>query len=388
MSDQNLEEDIKEYGVEWLIIEQSIKDFTIEKNKDLFIELLQKNSINWGCLLDHAFRQKIVPMLVYKLIETQMFSKCPSYLQAYLRLLLDYNQMKTEIYRKEAQRIVQCFLEENIHYVCTKGIVLESTLYDGKGFRSLSDIDFIVAPKDRNVVIQKLSDLGYDMGVYSWEKRLPIKYTRQQYLKYIVTGNKIPNHFLVLDKSVLPCVYTGFDMSLGWTGFPYEIDVEKALRHVEYFSFPGEAVPICTFDCCYHYMYIILHLIKHAWSTYLQQTENDCNLSQFCDVIWYWRKYRDELLLNFVNIIKENNVLQPVVWVLAHTDRTFKTSIVHDLGLDAEVSEEWLQTTISKTGYRRLLAVSMRRKLFLVNKNDAYIDVKMNNEKNKEGRKL
>ena len=52
MSDQNLEEDIKEYGVEWLIIEQSIKDFTIEKNKDLFIELLQKNSINWGCLLD------------------------------------------------------------------------------------------------------------------------------------------------------------------------------------------------------------------------------------------------------------------------------------------------------------------------------------------------
>lgn len=212
------------------------------------------------------------------------------------------------------------------------------------------------------------------MGIFDWESRMPRKYNRAQYLKYVITGNKIPNHFLVLNDHILPCVYTGFDMSLGWTGFPYEVDVEKALNHTSEIQIPGGIVPICTFDCSYHYMYIILHLIKHAWSEYLQVTENDCNLSQFCDVIWYWNAYKDNLINNFVNVIRENNVVKPIVWVLAHTDRTFNTTIVHELGLDREVDEDWLHVTINKTGKTRKLAVSMRKKLFFIDKNAAYFN--------------
>ena len=363
--------DIEHFGLEWIILEHCI--FGVDANREAFAGLIMENRIDWGRLLDHAFRQKIVPMLVQRLVDLHLFRYCPSYLQSYLRLLLDYNKIKTEVYRKETRRIAMRFSESGIRYVCTKGIVLESSLYESAGYRSLSDIDFIVSPKDKNNVVSLLDGLGYVMGVYDWESRSPKEYSREQYLKYVITGNKIPNHFIVLHEGILPCVYTGFDMSLGWTGFPYEVDVETALSHTSTFSFMGDDVPISCFDCCYHYMYVILHLIKHAWSEYLQLTENDCNLSQFCDVIRYWERYQSELKSDFNRVVQEHDVLQPVLWVLEHTDRTFGTKIVEELSLKDKVDEEWLQTTVSKTGHKRLLRVSMREKLRLSDKNQVYL---------------
>lgn len=351
----------KIYGIEWVLLEKIVID---ELEKQRVEEYLVKNHINWGKLLHFALRQKVAPTLAYYIIKNELIKYIPDYMRSYIRLIYDYNKRKTNLCRFEADRISKFLRENQIDFVSTKGIILESLLYGGEGYRNLSDIDFIIKPKDKEKVLNVLKVLGYTAGKYDYKEDCVMPYTREQYLRYVMTGNKLPNHFLTFEDNIVPYLAVGFDMSLTWTSFPYNVDIERCFKNTVLYKVPNSTYVLNSFDETYHFLYIILHLVKHAWSEYLNSTENDCNLSQFSDVIKYYRLYKDEIKSKFKETIEQEGVVEPVCWVLEHADRTFNTNMISELLLEEQVSESWLQTTICKTGIKRKINGTMRDKLF------------------------
>ena len=57
--------------------------------------------------------------------------------------------------------MAQALAGRGIPFVVTKGIAFESTLYGSLGTRLMNDIDFMIAPRDREVVLSVMQELGF-----------------------------------------------------------------------------------------------------------------------------------------------------------------------------------------------------------------------------------
>ena len=61
------------------------------------------------------------------------------------------------------------FAGRGIPFVVTKGIAFESTLYGGLGTRFMNDIDFMIAPRDREAAMGVMQELGFGT-FFEWAK--------------------------------------------------------------------------------------------------------------------------------------------------------------------------------------------------------------------------
>src|SRR5205814_994285 len=81
--------------------------------------------------------------------------------QQHLESALEWNRWQIEVFRREAVRVAQGLAGRGIHFVITKGMAFESTLYGSLGTRHMNDIDFMIAPRDREAVLSVMRELGF-----------------------------------------------------------------------------------------------------------------------------------------------------------------------------------------------------------------------------------
>jgi hypothetical protein len=104
--------------------------------------------------------------------------------------------------------------------------------------------------------------------------------------------------------------------------------------------------------------------------------ENDVNLIKFIDVMKLWESMKDDLdIKEFVECIERFGIVDPILWVLEHLDRTFRTGIVERLGLTGRVGEEWLASGISPGGRKRRWRGTMRERLHCRNRASLFENV-------------
>jgi hypothetical protein len=113
-----------------------------------------------------------------------------------------------------------------------------------------------------------------------------------------------------------------------------------------------------------------LHLFREAWvfregwTETLLSWETDVTLSKFADIIRLWRTHHNVLNTpDFIQTLEEYQIIDPILWVLEHTDRTFHTGIVPALGLEGRVTEEWLHSAGGVGGKRVQWKGTMRERL-------------------------
>ena len=361
-----MKEDIKKYNAEWVILEKITMG---EKdNIDDVKFILENYNINWGELIEQAMSHKIFPMVAYFFISNDLFDKIPPFINQYFRVIYDVNREKVKKIKEETIKIAEKLSKKNIQFVATKGIVLDNELYENEGYRFLSDADFIVKSQYKKEVMDLLNELGFSMGTVDWKSNGIREFSRQEYLIYINTPDKLPEFVKKIDDEIIKYVSVGFVCSLTWEKCEYKVDIDKAFQDIRSVEIGIDNYKIPVLDIAYHYIYIILHLYKHAWLEYLSRWNNDVNLAKFGDVYRYYKKYEKIILTKLPEIIKNQNIEKPVIWTLQHTDEIFGSNIVEKLGYKGFLDYDYLHSSGDKKGNVRKWNGTMRERLFSKNR--------------------
>lgn len=354
---------IEKYGPEWALLE------VVAKKDSNFIaeatDIIDNYEIHWGELMEQAMSHKMFPMVCSCFMEDMLFEKLPPFINQYFTLNYQINVHKTQRIKVQTLRIVDAMRKEGIDIVCTKGIVLDVQLYEGKGYRFLSDVDFMAMPENKKEIDSIIQSLGFKVGTVDWRNNTIKKLDRSQYLMYLNTKDKLPEYVIEIDDPLIRYVSVGVVFSFTWEKCPYQIPVEEAfVKRGERPLCKSSELTVPVLDNAYHFIYIILHLYKHAWLEHLHKWRNDVNLVKFADVYHFWHANEAELRKTLPAVLKHHNIAEPIMWTLIHTDSIFDSHMAKELMVECELTEEYLHSSGDKSGNTRNWKGSMRERLW------------------------
>ncbi len=263
------------------------------------------------------------------------------------------NIHKLSILNNKATELTKELVKNNIEYAATKGIILDNQLYQNKGYRYMSDIDFMVKPEDKSRVISVLKELNYNMGRIDWTKNKLRELTREEYLKRVFEPNKIPEYGIEIEDPIFKVINIGFVMTFTWKQCEYnDIPIDEAFKFNISRKIGIDNIEMNCLNDVYHYIYIILHLYKHTWAGYFssQKKRSDVNLNRFVDVYRFWKENKDKLISELPQMIKKYDIEEPILWTLKNTDIIFNSNIIKELDYDNFILKNSLNSTKDRKG--------------------------------------
>ena len=346
-------------GPEWAILELLARSIASESERQMLRDLLLTETLDWGELLEQALRHKMLPMLAYHIISENLRFQVPTSIYQHFESVLNWNRWQIEVFRREAVRVAQGFASRGIHFVVTKGIAFESTLYGNLGTRYMNDIDFMIAPRDREVVLITMQELGF-RPFFEWAKD-----ARREEISSRLNRDHLPKLARDIDQPGVRLINADIANSLTWTKSPFDVPVEEALEHRVEQSVPGmPGVTLPCFQPRYQFLFTALHLFREAWLQKFVDFGNDVGLMKFGDVIRLIDCYRAELSDGeLLRVIETHKVTDPVAWVLRRLDDTFHTHTLELLALENYGDEQLLASQLQSSGYVRASGQSMRERL-------------------------
>lgn len=365
------------FGPEWAILELLCLGLSTPTQQEMFEELIKSDGLHWGELLEQALRQRMLPMLALQTTTSDTLKEnIPRFVKEHLETVLDLNRHKIAVFRGEAARIVRALNEQGNRFVGTKGIIIESTLYEGNGSRCMNDLDFMMNPDYREIGIKLISELGYQIGWFDWQTGSVQQHNRKEMITYQLNPDHLPGFVRLTEDPVIPCVYVDFANSLTWARSSFDVPVETALSEVFYQPLPGfPDIHMPCFSPEFQFIFTVLHLFREAWFERWLNKEIDVNLIKFADVVHLWRAHQEIFKSNeFVQTLEEFGIIDPVLWVLEHLDRTLHTGIVSALGLEGRVTEDWLASAYAPGGKLRKWKGTMRERLYCKDRHKLFMD--------------
>jgi hypothetical protein len=346
-------------GPEWTILELLARGIVDDSERQMVHDLLVRDTLNWGELLEQALRHKMMPMLAHHIISEGLRFDVPISIYLHLESALEWNRSQIDVFRRETVRVAQRLAGHGIHFVVTKGMTFESTLYGSLGTRHMNDIDFMIAPRDREAVMSVMHELGFrPFFEYAKDAR------REE-----ISRRLNPDHLLplarVIDQPGTRIINIDIANSLTWTKSPFDVPVEEALENpVEQPvpNMPGVSIP--CFRPVYQFLFTVLHLFREAWLQKFVDFGTDVGLMKFGDVIRLIDRDRNELTDGeLLRIMQTHRVTDAVAWVLRHMDETFQTRTLELLALEKYGDEKLLASQMQSSAYVGAWGQSMRERL-------------------------
>jgi Uncharacterised nucleotidyltransferase len=346
-------------GAEWTILELLARGIVDDPERQMARDLLLTDTLDWGELLEQALRHKMVPMLAHHIISTGLRFDVPMSIYQHLESALEWNRWQIELFRGETVRVAQGLAGRGIHFVVTKGMAFESTLYGSLGTRHMNDIDFMIAPRDREAVMSVMQELGF-RPFFEWAKD-----PRREEISSRLNPDHLPKLARAIDQPGTRTIQVDVANSLTWTRSPFDVPVGEALKHPVEQSVPGmPGVGVPCFRPIYQFLFTVLHLFREAWLQKFVDFGNDVSLMKFGDVVRLIDQHRDELTDGeLLRTMEAHNLTDAVAWVLRRLDETFQTHTLELLGLEKHGDEERLASQMQSSGYVRAWGQSMRERL-------------------------
>jgi hypothetical protein len=346
-------------GSEWTILELLARGIVDDSERQVARDLLLSDTLDWGELLEQALRHKMLPMLAHHIISADLRFDVPTTIYMHLESALEWNRCQIEVFRRETVRVAQALAGRGIHFVVTKGMTFESTLYGSLGTRHMNDIDFMIAPRDREAVMSVMQELGF-RPFYDWAKD-----PRREESSSRLNRDHLPKLAREIDQPGTRKINVDIANSLTWTKSPFDVPVEEALEDpVEQPvpSMPGVSIP--CFRPIYQFLFTVLHLFREAWLQKFVDFGTDVGLMKFGDVIRLLDRNRKELTDGeLLRTMQTYSVTDAVAWVLLRLDETFHINTVELLGLEKYGDEEQLASHMQSSAYVRAWGQSMRERL-------------------------
>ena len=347
------------FGPEWTILELLARGIVDHSKRQMFCDLVVGGNLNWGELLEQALRHKMLPMLAYHIISANLRFDVPRSVYQHLESALDWNRCQIEIFRRETVRVSHGLVGRGIRFVVTKGMAFESTLYGGLGTRHMNDIDFMIAPRDREAVLGVMGDLGF-RPFFEWAKD-----PRREEISSRLNPDHLPKLAREIDQPGTRIINVDVANSLTWTKSPFDVPVEEALDDSVEQPVPGmPGMKIPCFRPKYQFLFTVLHLFREAWLQKFVDFGTDVGLMKFGDVIRLIDQNRNELTDDqLLRIMEAHRITHAVAWVLRHLDETFQTRTLELFALEKHGNEELLTSQMQSSAYVRAWGQSMRERL-------------------------
>lgn len=346
-------------GPEWTILELLARGIADDSERQMTRDLLLTDPLDWGELLEQALRHKMLPMLAHHIISAGLRFDVPTTIYLHLESALEWNRWKIEVFRREAVRVAQGLAGRGIHFVATKGMAFESTLYGGLGTRYMNDIDFMIAPRDREAVLSVMQEFGF-RRFFEWAKD-----PRREEITSRLNPDHLPKLARDIDQPGIRTIEVDVANSLTWTKSPFDVSVEEALDDPVEQPVPGmPGVGLPCFRPIYQFLFTVLHLFREAWLQKFVEFGSDVSLMKFGDVIRLVERNRNKLTDGeLLRTMEAHRVTHAVAWVLGHLDETFHTHTLELLALEKHGNEELLAGQMSSSGYVRASGQTMRERL-------------------------
>jgi hypothetical protein len=298
-------------------------------------------------------------MVGYHIVSSGLRFDVPTPIYMHLESALEWNRCQIEVFRRETIRVAKGLTDRGVRFVVTKGMTFESTLYAGLGTRHMNDIDFMIAPKDRDAVLSAMQELGFKT-FFDWAKD-----ARREEISSRLNRDHLPKLAREVRESGTRMINVDIANSLTWTKSPFDVSVEEALEGSIEQSVPGIAgAGIPVFRPEYQFLFTVLHLFREAWLQKFVDFGTDVGLMKFGDVIRLIDQNRDALTEGeLMRIMEAHNVTQPVAWVLRHLDETFQTRTQELFALEKHDDEKLLASQMESSAYVRPSDQSMRERL-------------------------
>lgn len=346
-------------GSEWTILELLARGVVDDLERQMVSDLLLADTLDWGELLEQALRHHMVPMLAHHIIPAGLRFDVPTSIYQHLESALEWNRWQIELFRSEAARVAQGLAGRGIRFVVTKGMAFESTLYGSLGTRHMKDIDFMIAPRDREAVLSVMHELGF-RPFFDWAKD-----PRREEISSRLNPDHLPKLARAIDQPGTRTIMVDVANSLTWTRSPFDVPVEEALQDSIEQPVPGmPGVGLPCFRPMYQFLFTVLHLFREAWLQKFVDFGNDVSLMKFADVIRLLDRNRNALTDGELRRNMEaHNVTHAVAWVLHQLDETFQTHTLELLALEKHGDETLLASQMQSSGYVRAWGQSMRERL-------------------------
>ena len=346
-------------GPEWTILELLARGIVDDAERQTVRDLLLWQTLDWGELLEQALRHKMLPMLAHHIISEGLRFDVPMSIYLHLESAVEWNRSQIDVFRRETVRVAQGLAGHGIHFVVTKGMTFESTLYGSLGTRHMNDIDFMIAPSDREAVMSGMQELGF-RPFFGWAKD-----ARREEISSRLNRDHLPKLAREIDQPGTRIINIDIANSLTWTKSPFDVPVEEALANpVEQPvpNMPGVSIP--CFRPVYQFLFTVLHLFREAWLQKFVDFGTDVGLMKFGDVIRLIDRDRNELTDGeLLRIMQTHRVTDAVAWVLRHMDETFQTRTLELLALEKYGDEKLLASRMQSSAYVGAWGQSMRERL-------------------------
>lgn len=321
---------------------------------------MKENDFSWGEAIEQALRHKIFALLAGAVARDVFKPLIPKFVFQHFSFSARCARKSAEILRSAATDISGRMTDEKITHAVTKGMSFESLIYT-PGEREMNDIDFMIDSRDGEKTLQILKSTGFEPGFFDAPSEKIIPHSRKEMIIYAMSPDHLPIHARLTGDPVLPCVHVDFACSFSWTGCEFEVPLDDAFAAMQ----KGSLFP--SFSPEHQFLFTILHLFREAWFERWIEWEQDVNLGKFADILRLFRYHEKQLRTGFRQLAIGTGAVGPAAWVLEHTDRTFGTSIISDLGLSEHVPD-WLNSAHSPDGKHRVWKGSMRERLFSKNR--------------------
>ncbi|WP_328472980.1 nucleotidyltransferase family protein [Streptomyces sp. NBC_00448] len=299
-------------------------------------------------LLAQAARHALVPSLADFLVQAELLPSMPHHAQRHLLGTLHWNRFKTRRYAIEAARVTAALADAGVRAACTKGVVCQASLYDGRGIRHFGDIDLMVPPEHRDRAAEVLYRLGYT-GAKKFDHRTGelLDISRSLQLMYQLYPDHLPHFFRVpADDDGIPYFMVDVAYNLTWYGSSWQILTASALERVVTVNGVPEQddrAELPSLDTPYGFLFVVLHLFREGW---FERTirEKDVRLGQCADVWRYWERLGRDRGDEIRNIITEHFLEPAVAWVCRHVDDVYGSSLTDELALGDYCDDGWLHS--------------------------------------------
>jgi len=346
-------------GPEWTLLELLARGIIDESERQAVRELLTTDTLDWGELLEQAVRHKMLPMLTHHTISASLRFDVPTSIYQHMESALEWNRWQIEVFRRETARVAQGLTGRCIHFVTTKGMAFESTLYAGLGTRYMNDIDFMIAPRDREAAMSVMRELGF-RPFFDWAKD-----ARREEISSRLNPDHLPKLARDVNQPGIRVIQVDVANCLTWTRAPFDVPVEEALKDPLEQPIPGiSEMSLPCFRPVYQFLFTALHLFREAWLQKFVDLGNDVGLMKFGDVIRLIDQHRKELTDGeLARTMETHSVTHPIAWVLRHMDETFHTHTLELLGLQKHGDEQLLAGQMQSPAYVGAWGQSMRERL-------------------------
>ncbi|WP_327341269.1 nucleotidyltransferase family protein [Streptomyces europaeiscabiei] len=345
----------------WAVLELVAEHQGLDAEPDARAAHLHRPDFAHGELVQQAMRHNLLPALADFLNRHGLRKTLPHRLRTPVLNQLRLSEHRGRLLTREAARVSEGLARAGVRAAWTKGVTLQTTLYDDTAVRSFNDIDLMIDPEDRERTRTALVDLGYTPdAVFDPETGKLKEMPRIDRRTYRMSPDHLPHFRLLTDDICVPHVSVDVANSLTWHGSAWQVPMGRVVERIAPVPVTGGALPALSTP--HAFLFLCLHVFREGW---LQRTivTKDLALSQFADVLRQWQRSSPEARGEVTAAVAEFGLAEPMAWVCGHVDALFDAGILAELDLTARTDPLWQASAQGAGGQRLAWHGDMRRRL-------------------------